>query len=443
MNVNDIKSVEGEAGVIATLIQHPTYYFYVEELKPEHFTDPQNQIIYLALSKLAKRGIEKIDALNVLKVLGTKEATKQTAQNLTIASINEMIDLSLVVARNTPEEYKLFADDVLNKAFRRGIYQKLQKCEQLCLTDDGGDLGQKIYAEIDETVLNYNPRNDLPLFGDIVDKIWEGIKARQRGNANIIEFPFPELNQYVVIEPKEVICFAAVQKAGKSAMLLTCTVDMLKKGKSVLYVDSEISDELFTKRILSHLTGIEYKVIRDGLYTEEQEKLIDEQRAWLKTRKFIHVYTPVLDENTLLLAAKRAKHLIDVDCCVLDYLKPAGGTEAFTVYAELGNIADCFKNRVCGDLGICGLTAAQATKYGQIADSARIGRSVSTVVAITNKTKDEIRNDGEMCGNKKMRVVYNRNGAQMADDEYIDVDFKGDILTYRPARKQHDPNAPY
>ena len=231
MNVNDIKSVEGEAGVIATLIQHPTYYFYVEELKPEHFTDPQNQIIYLALSKLAKRGIEKIDALNVLKVLGTKEATKQAAQNLTIASINEMIDLSLVVARNTPEEYKLFADDVLNKAFRRGIYQKLQKCEQLCLTDDGGDLGQKIYAEIDETVLNYNPRNDLPLFGDIVDKIWEGIKARQRGNANIIEFPFPELNQYVVIEPKEVVCFAAVQKAGKSAMLLTCTVDMLKKGK--------------------------------------------------------------------------------------------------------------------------------------------------------------------------------------------------------------------
>ena len=31
----------------------------------------------------------------------------------------------------------------------------------------------------------------------------------------------------------------------------------------------------------------------------------------------------------------------------------------------------------------------------------------------------------------------------MNDDEYIDVDFKGDILTYCPARRQHDPNAPY
>lgn len=39
MTVNDIKSVESEGAVIATLIQHPRYYYCVEELQPKHFTD--------------------------------------------------------------------------------------------------------------------------------------------------------------------------------------------------------------------------------------------------------------------------------------------------------------------------------------------------------------------------------------------------------------------
>ena len=39
MNVNDIKSVDSEAGIVATLIEHPDYSFYSENLRPRHFTD--------------------------------------------------------------------------------------------------------------------------------------------------------------------------------------------------------------------------------------------------------------------------------------------------------------------------------------------------------------------------------------------------------------------
>ena len=50
--------------------------------------------------------------------------------------------------------------------------------------------------------------------------------------------------------------------------------------------------------------------------------------------------------------------------------------------------------------------------------------------------------DGVECGNKKMRVVLNRNGMQHASDEYIDLQFNGNLISYEEA-KQHIPQTPY
>ena len=72
-------------------------------------------------------------------------------------------------------------------------------------------------------------------------------------------------------------------------------------------------------------------------------------------------------------------------------------------------------------MNIAGIGAAQATSSGRVADSAKIGRNASTIALISDKTPEEIENDGLECGNKKLRVCLNRNGAQMAADEYIDL----------------------
>ena len=61
---------------------------------------------------------------------------------------------------------------------------------------------------------------------------------------------------------------------------------------------------------------------------------------------------------------------------------------------------------------------------------------------ITDKTPEEIEADGVECGNKKLRVVVNRNGAQMAQDEYIDLQFSGNHILYEQA-KQHIPQTPF
>lgn len=100
------------------------------------------------------------------------------------------------------------------------------------------------------------------------------------------------------------------------------------------------------------------------------------------------------------------------------------------------------KNQICGDMHIAGIGAAQATSTGKVADSAKIGRNASTIAIIQDKLPEEIETDGVACGNKKLRIVLNRNGAQMAPDEYIDLSFNGNIISYEEA-KQHVVQTPY
>ena len=48
--INTISSVESEAGIIATLIFHPEFSTFSEYLKPKHFTENDNAVLYQAIT---------------------------------------------------------------------------------------------------------------------------------------------------------------------------------------------------------------------------------------------------------------------------------------------------------------------------------------------------------------------------------------------------------
>ena len=278
----------------------------------------------------------------------------------------------------------------------------------------------------------------------MVDEIVDDIKSVHTGDKQLIEFPFKLLSQYVVMEPGECVCFAAPAKAGKSSILLTTLVDLLKHDHSVLYIDSELSTRLFTMRLLAHLSGTPFGQIRSGNYSsEEVEKNIEEARAWMKTRKFIHYYVPIMDDNTLWMIAKKAKHMINMDVIILDYLKAnSNEDQAYAVYSSLGRVTDTLKNRIAGDMKICAVTACQTTSTGKIADSAKIARNASTIVNIMEKPSNELDPD-KPYDTRKARVTFNRNGAQMSENEWIDMSFNGSLCKYWESENQHVAVAPF
>ena len=443
MNVSDICDVPGEAGIVASLILHPEFYFYSEQLTPHDFTVEENSYLYYAISQLVKRGATHIDAFDIVHILNLGEqAGKLSGAALTVAAVKEFIENAGAIARSTVEGYLILVDRVLDAAFRRKAYQKLSECQSYCFNMEEQDIEKKIYSTLDSVMLEYATTSEVPQYKDVVDELWAEIQSRQDHAYSGMPFKFPTLNRYATIEPGELFIFAAEAKQGKSMMLLNCAVDLLRQGKSVLYIDSELNSRMFTCRLLAHLTRIEFNRVKSGNYNQEEAERIAQAIQWMKAQKFTHIYMPIFDQNGIYTTVKKVKHTQGIDVLIVDYFKSSGDADAFASYQELGRITDLVKNEIAGGMNIAAIGAAQATTTGKIADSAKIGRNASTIAIIQDKLPEEIEVDGPACGNKKLRVVLNRNGAQMAPDEYIDLNFNGNLISYEEAQ-QHIPETPY
>ncbi|MEG1563849.1 MAG: DnaB-like helicase C-terminal domain-containing protein [Bacteroides sp.] len=436
----DIKNIESEAGVIATVLLHPEYIYSSEQLKPNHFSEESNGYLYWAISELTKRGVEKIDAFGITNILNSKTATQKWTDILTIPALNELIELSPIIARNTVTGYKVLVDSVLNAAFRRDTHKKLRECEAMCVSDeDSLTIQSRIYNEIEDIICRYQNIDLLMPLSTRVDEIWGKIRKGQNSD-NFIPFCFPTLNRYAKISRTDAIVIAAKEKRGKSLMLLNWAVDLMKKGKKVLVIDTELDTPLYLMRLLAHLSGVEFAKIRDGSYSDEEERLIagalDVVRSW--DTDFCHIYMPVIDDDKLISVTKKYLHTYGLDVVVLDYLK--GNTnyflDAYQNSAALGKTTDTLKNYIAGELGLYVLTAVQCTSTGAIADSAKIIRNCSTLLYLERKTPSEIEADGGLeYGNMKLNVRANRNGEIHGEDEYISLTFDGNRCLFKESKQ--------
>lgn len=164
--------------------------------------------------------------------------------------------------------------NVMDAAFRRDTFQKLKDCQALCYNRSEKNIEQKIYDVIDEVMTEFSSANEIPAYAEIIDDCWEEIQSRQGAGYAGVPFKFPTLNEYVTIEKGELVVFAAEAKQGKSMFLLNCAIDLLKQDLAVLYLDSELNTRMFTARVLSHLSGVEYKRLTSGAYSEEEAERI-------------------------------------------------------------------------------------------------------------------------------------------------------------------------
>lgn len=338
----DIESLDSEAGVIASLIHHPEYRWFCDKLLPNHFSDTGNRCMYAAIVGLVDMDIKTIDPYNIMEYLTSNEATKTIAKSVSLDRVKECCEMSDVLARHSEEEFSLCVNNVVDTAFRRDALRKLEECERICADRNETDVEKKIYEAIDSVISDFSRTEEIPNFGDVIDELWEDVEAHQDGKDAGIPFKFPALAPYTRIEPGELAVVGAPAKGAKSMLMLNEAVDILRRGKSVMYIDSELSDRLFLCRMVSHLTKIEFFKIRSGRYGEEEERAIRSALAWIKEQPFVHLYIPIFDQQSVYLAVKKTAHKLGkLDVLIVDYIKATGdSTDAYATYAELGRFVD-------------------------------------------------------------------------------------------------------
>jgi replicative DNA helicase len=434
-----VSDTQAEAGIIATLIFNPTYYLHNEQLKHTHFYNKDTSCLYWGISQLVKQGVENIDSINLTTMLNSNEGIKNTFSKYDI-DLDNYINLSKNVARNSLEEYRILVNRVLALAFKRDLHKQLKKYDSICLDvnqDDINVLSRNIYDTINKLNEQYIlGEDDINYIGDDLDSIWDEIVSDSKNKDKVLQPKISSLRNYFSYTKGEVIMLVARYKQGKSAVLMNECLYQAQQGHSVAYLDSEMKKKEFIIRAIANLAQVEVRKIKQGSYSSFEEERLREALKVLKSYKIVHKYKPEWRNEDIYSTVKILQNKYGLDFLVFDYIKANDG-DANTLYNKLGQKADYLKNIIAGQLNIAVLTASQLNRQGEISDSDKLARYVSTVVYWKQKNKSELEGqDWQKIGNATMQVRTNRLGEQMCDDEYIHCCFDGNRMTVWEAPEQ-------
>jgi len=440
MEIAELSDIQSESGIIGTLIYHPEFVLHTEYLQPGYFYSVENGCIYWAIQQLYNDGITNIDAYNISNKIQSNNAVHKTVEKYNMPSVQEFIELYKETARHTLEEYRMLANNVVTLAFKRDLVKTLNEVQAKCRSADYDldKLNNAVYSELDRLTQKYMVNEEVSTLGNQIDDIWDEIVSRRTSDGTYgIPSKYPAFMDYFTYEPGELVVIQAKYKQGKSVFLMNEVMHKLKNGVPCLVVDTEMPTRLYVERLLSHLTGIEMKRIKNGNYSDEEAQKIIQWRDWLKEQPFVHLYEPNITNEKLYSICKMLKRKIGLTFVVFDYLK-SNETSTGDNYNVLGAKCDFLKNNVAGELDLAVLAACQLNRNGEVADSIKINRYLSVGIKWEYKTQEMMAKDGMQCGNSFAKIYVNRLGRQMQEDdeeEYIDFIFDGDRMTIIEAER--------
>lgn len=445
LDILKVSDSQAESGVLATAIKHPEYLANVTYLQPGMFALVENGCIFWCVQKLFEAGISNIDALNLSNALNSNKAIKRKVKECNITNIQEFLELSRYAARDTLQEYKMLVDNVVVLAYKRELYKRTVDIQQLCLADNTtlSMINNKVSEMLNNLSTKYIIGTDSVLFGEKVDEVWKRI-CDNRNPDGTVGFPskIKAFNEYFTFCKKELVLLTARMKRGKSAYFMNEVIFLsLYNGVPSLYIDTEMSDEQFMKRMIANITGIDVKRVENGKYSQEEGAKIDEAIALIKRSPLVHEYMPDgFDQSKVIALCQQWKNKINIEFVIYDYMKFDDTESAFDSYNRLGRMCDVLKNLIAGKMDIAVLAGAQLNRQNEVSSSDKIEMYCSTSIRWFEKTPDMIAKDGIDCGNYGASIVLNRNGPQTGEDDYIDILFVGNKMRISDAKKNHNGN---
>lgn len=232
-------------------------------------------------------------------------------------------------------------------------------------------------------------------------------------------------------QPGDLIMVCARAKTGKSTILTNWATKLtIEDQLPGLYFDTEMDSRQQEDRILSILSGVPHKEIVSGMYVLDTEngkasEKISALRAAtekLKAGNYYHIYLPSFTIDGVTAIAKKFKQQQNIQVIFFDYLKfpPSQLNQLKTAqeWQMLGFIASGLKD-LAGTLGIPIYSACQENRVDpkgekksevNVGGSDRILQLASKLIFLTNKSDEEIMKEGELNGNQKLYIAFQRNG---------------------------------
>lgn len=445
------KSELSENIVIGALLNNINLILNMNDLKVSYFQVKVNKMLFTVIKRLFKSGATSIEIPDVYAIVETNDKYMKILED---ADGMDLIETLMTLGEGkSAEDIKPHIENIRQAAFKNEMNDSLTSL-QLSIAESGNKPISAIYNEIENEMLNvkskYATTEGLQLLGDNIDNIIE--KMENKAKTGLVGFPFsiPLLNEFVQLERGELVVISGGTKSGKS-LFTTHEVGYIcvKNKVPTLILDSELSTDTFTTRLIASLTGYKVKYIKTGRYKENPEALARVSKAIqdIKDSKLIHKYIVGLSEGELLNEIKRVKIQHNISLVIYDYLKADTITNADQQERlQLSHLTNFLKNQVCGDLNLAGLCLCQTSpsSNGQDTEYRAFGSSgismySSGIIFLIKKSEQEIEDDMgvELGGNYKLYVQLNRNNIQMSSAKQgINIHFEHSKVKITQAQYQ-------
>lgn len=445
---DDISDYQAEGGVISTLIYHPTFILYTNYLKPIHFNDLINQYYYRAIQYLVQHNVKTISALNIESAWNAI-GISQEIKDKTIPEIPKFISLAVNSKRDTVDEYKMLAERVVSLAFKRNFYKESQRWQSYCTDDKMSliEMDNKVFSSLNRLTTEFATGGEVETIGSSIEALVSNAKARkERGESYGLKSFFPSIDRYFQYERGELVLISARMKQGKSWIALIEGVHKAKSGVATLIIDTEMNDELYQYRLLSYLSGIPHRRIKQWDLSPDEEKEVAKAIKEIKALPLYHLYKPDITNEEIYTIVAQKQLECNLGFFIFDYIKYSDKmVDAGQISADMGNRCNYLKNNIAGELNIPVLAFCQLNRNFDIANSDKLEQICSTSVYFTQKTPEEIQRDGINCGTNKFFIKYNRIGDVFMTDpdiEYIDLKWLRPGVGIVEA-EQHKADNPY
>lgn len=431
-----------ERAVLAGICQfgEEVYLELKDIIQTDSFTHELNQVIYSCVEDIVNNNkkIEFITILETAHKLGVYELISKDSE---VKFIRSLFNLTI-----NKDNISKFVTKLAKLKLARDMKKTIEICgkkiNQITGDEDVSDIIGIIETPIMElTTQAYKEHsNNTVLVGDNIDDYLTYLENNQTDYLGI-PTGMNKFDESIGggLRRKSITLIAARTGVGKSVIATNVAIHVaMTYNIPTLYLDTEMDLADQRNRMLANLSNVEINQIAKGKFANSFMNKESVIRAAKSLKNIPYHYISIAGQpfDNILNIAKRWIHQhvgFDEngrtnDCLIIyDYFKlmsSAGLSAAMQEYQALG-FQITKMHDFCVKYDIPCLSFVQLNRENEVAQSDRLLWLATTVAKFEPKSDEELADDGEQNGNRKLVLIKTRHGSGLDHGDYINLRMDG------------------
>lgn len=456
-----LQDIATERGVLAGLFQYgnDAYADIADILTEDCFTLTENKVIFKCLQKTVQQ-VEKVDLSALLSTASDLGLVKAISEKSEMEYLRALGNLPIHL-----ENVRGQAKKLLKLSITRQLQRKMDDAKRELETSITGNESMDHIIGIAEkpasSLLKYltdGGESQPKLLGADIDKYIQFLRDNPNRNLGIPS-GFSKWDEAIGggFRRKTVSLVGARSGQGKSIFADNVAIHVASRlGIPILMLDTEMDANDHQDRILAYFSKIPINFLATGQFVGNpiaEEKIV---KAAVKIKKMPYTYKNVSGkpfEEILSIARRWIMKSVGMtdgrtnDCLIIyDYMKlmstgDLGNMAEFQALGfQISNLHNFCVQYDCPVLSFVQLNRDGIDEETQaaISQSDRLVWLCTNVSIFKSKTDDEIMQDGDENGNKKLIPVKARHGSGLADKDYINMFMNGQYAQIEELRTRKE-----